>query len=237
MKVLLLKDVHKLGRAGDVKKVADGYGRNYLIPHGLAALATPSMLNQAERIREAATLERERLNLELGDVATKLSDLKLEFPVKAGETGKLYGSITTAMMSDAIEGQTGAEVKRSQIDSQPIKTLGVHEVPIRLTIDLIPEITVVVYREGELPDSAYEYVELAIPEAEAAGTFADLQAELEAEAQAEAEAEAEAAALEAAAEEDLELGLPDEATESVVSEGESVEHPPESSEDQPDEEA
>ncbi len=194
MKVLLLKDIHKLGRAGDVKKVADGYGRNYLLPQGLAALATTSMLKQTERIRETATIERERLNTELGDVAEKLSDLKINFPVKAGETGKLYGSITTAMIADSIEVETGAVINRDQIDTQPIKMLGVHVVPVRLTIDLIPEITVVVYHEGEAPESAYEFDDLQLPEEDAAGTFADLQVELDAE---DAAAVAEAGAKQA----------------------------------------
>ncbi len=192
MKVLLLKDIHKLGRAGDLKKVADGYGRNYLLPQGLAALATPSMLKQTDRIRESATVERDRLNTELGDVAGNLSDLKLYFPVKAGETGKLYGSITTAMIAESIEMETEAVIDRYQIDTQPIKMLGVHEVPVRLTIDLIPEVTIVVHHEGEPPESAYEFEDLQSPEAEAAGTFADLQVELEAEDAAAAAAEASA---------------------------------------------
>lgn len=179
MKVILLKDVYKLGAAGDIKKVADGYGRNYLIPQGLAAMATPGMMKQVERIRAKAAEERSRLNQELGSFAEQLTGLKLAFPVKAGETGKLYGSITTAMIADAIAAETGAEVKRSQIDTQPIKTLGVHTVPVRLTIDLVPEIVVIVHREGEPPESAYEVDEAVMEEAEAAGKFVELQAELE----------------------------------------------------------
>jgi len=196
MKVLLLKDVYKLGRAGDVKKVADGYGRNYLIPQGLAALATPGMLKQAERIREKAAAERTRLNQELGAVAERLDGLMLTFPAKAGETGKLYGSVTPMMIAEAIEAETGASVERRQIDTQPIKMLGVHKVGIRLTIDLVPEITVVVHREGEPPESAYETAELPEVEAETAGQFAELAAELDAE-EAEMAAEAEEAEIEA----------------------------------------
>ncbi len=98
MKVLLLKDVYKLGRAGDVKKVADGYGRNYLLPQGLAVIATPGALKQVDYIRRTAASQREQMNLELGSVAQRLEGLKLVFPTKAGETGKLYGSITTAMI-------------------------------------------------------------------------------------------------------------------------------------------
>jgi large subunit ribosomal protein L9 len=189
MKVLLLKDVYKLGRAGDVKKVADGFGRNYLLPHGLAVLATPGALKQVEYIRRTAAVQRERLNQEMGSVAERLEGLKLIFPAKAGETGKLYGSITTAMIAEVVLKETGDQVDRRQVDSQPIKTLGVHKVHVRLTIDLVPEITVLVHREGEAPESAYAIAEAAAA-AESVGEFVELEAELEAE-------EAERAAQEA----------------------------------------
>jgi large subunit ribosomal protein L9 len=149
MKVLLLKDVYKLGRAGDVKRVAAGYGRNYLLPQGLAVLATPGALKQVERIRKQAEVNRAVMNKEMSGVADILSDLVLTFPAKAGETGKLYGSITSQMIADAIEEQTNIEINRRQLDSEPIRMLGEHKVSVRLTIDLIPEITVVVHREGE----------------------------------------------------------------------------------------
>jgi len=192
MKVLLLKDVYKLGRAGDVKKVADGYGRNFLLPQGLAALATPGMLKQTERIRGQAEKERNRLNIEMGAIAEQISGLTQYYSVKAGETGKLYGSITSAMIVEGIEQEIGAVIDRRQVEAQPIKMLGVHDVKIRLTLDLIPEITVVVHREGEPPESAYEIEEPLEMELEGAGQFADLQAELEAE-DAEADVETQAA--------------------------------------------
>jgi large subunit ribosomal protein L9 len=149
MKVLLIKDVYKLGRAGDVKRVADGYGRNFLLPQGLAVLATPGALARTEHIRAQANEKRAILNNELGGVAEILSKLTLTFPAKAGETGKLYGSITPVMICDAIKGQSGIEVNRRQLDFEPIRTLGTHKTRIRMTIDLIPEVTVIVYREGE----------------------------------------------------------------------------------------
>lgn len=152
MKVLLIKDVYKLGRAGDVKKVADGYGRNFLIPQGLAVLATPGALAQAEHIRSQADTKRAILNNELGGVAEILSKLTLAFPAKAGETGKLYGSITPAMIADEIKKRSGVEVQRRQMDFEPIRTLGTHTIHVRLTIDLIPEIKVIVHREGETID-------------------------------------------------------------------------------------
>lgn len=181
MKVMLLKDVYNLGRAGDVKKVADGYGRNYLIPQGLAVLATPGVMKQAERIRDRATQERARLNQELSAVAERISGLELPFAVKAGDTGRLYGSVTTTMIAEAIEEAAGVQLDRRQVDSQPLKTLGVHNVNIRLTMDLNPEITVVVHREGEPPESVYAITPEAIEEVEVVGDFAELRAELEAE--------------------------------------------------------
>jgi large subunit ribosomal protein L9 len=167
MKVLLLKDVYKLGRAGDVKKVADGYGRNFLLPQGMAALATAGALKQSEKIRTEATKKRAVLNNEMGSVAEVISGLALGFPSKAGETGKLYGSITAQDVAVAIKAKTGVEIKRQQIDLQPIRTLGEHKAHIRLTMDLIPEIRVVVYREGEINpvEEAHKAVEAPVVEA------------------------------------------------------------------------
>jgi large subunit ribosomal protein L9 len=149
MKVLLLKDVYKLGRAGDVKRVADGYGRNYLLPQGMAVLATAEALKMTERIREKANVQRAIVNQEMDAIGKQITGLTLVFPARASETGKLYGSVTTQMIADAIKAKSGVEVARRQIDSQPLRMLGEYKVRIRLTVDLIPSIDVVVYREGE----------------------------------------------------------------------------------------
>ena len=153
MKVLLIKDVYKLGRAGDVKKVADGYGRNFLIPQGMAVLATQGAMKTAERIRQKATERRNVLNDEMSVVAEALKKIQVAFGARAGETGKLYGSITSQEVVDAIQKKSGYVVKRQQLDMQPLRTLGEHNVRIRLTMDLIPEIKVTVYREGEAEPS------------------------------------------------------------------------------------
>jgi large subunit ribosomal protein L9 len=149
MKVLLLSDVYKLGRAGDVKKVADGYGRNYLIPQRMAVLATPGALKQVEHIKARATVQRAILNKEMDAVAQRLNGAVLNFTMKASETGKLYGSVTNQMLVDALKEKLGVDVFRRQIDVQPIRTLGEFKVNIRLTVDLIPSVKVFVYREGE----------------------------------------------------------------------------------------
>lgn len=152
MKVLLLKDVYKLGHAGEVKRVADGYGRNYLLPQGLAVLATPGALKQAERIRAEAAARRQALNRELSAVAERLQGVVLTFAAKASETNKLYGSISPQMIAEALSAKIGSEIHRRQVDTQPLRALGEFKVPIRLTMDLVPEITVIVHREGETPE-------------------------------------------------------------------------------------
>lgn len=149
MRVLLLKDVYKLGRAGDVKKVADGYGRNFLLPQGLAVLATPGAIKQAEHIRSRANETRALLNKEMDTIASKIDGITITFAAKASEIGKLYGSVTTQMIAEALLKKTGVEVQRRQIDSQPLRILGTFKLPIRLTVDLIPHIKVIVHREGE----------------------------------------------------------------------------------------
>lgn len=149
MKVMLTKDVYKLGRAGDVKKVADGYGRNFLVPQGLAVLATPGALKQVERIRAQAEIRRTEQNEELKGLAGEIEGVVLTFSAKAGETGKLYGSITTQNVADALQEKTRYEVQRHQLDMQPIRNLGEFTANVRLTMDLVPEIKIIVHREGE----------------------------------------------------------------------------------------
>ena len=149
MKVLLLKDVYKLGRAGDIKKVADGYGRNFLLPQGLGVLATAGALKQIEKIRSQAEVRRTELNSELKDLATQVSGVTLVFSAKAGETGKLYGSITTQDVATALQEKVRFEVKKQQIDMQPIRNLGEFTAHVRLTMDLVPDVKIIVHREGE----------------------------------------------------------------------------------------
>jgi large subunit ribosomal protein L9 len=165
MKVLLIKDVYKLGRAGDVKKVADGYGRNFLLPQKLAVLATPGALKQIEKIRSQAEVRRTEQNSELKDLAGQINGITLVFAAKAGETGKLYGSITTQDVAAAIQEKVRFEVKKQQIDMQPIRNLGEFTAHVRLTMDLVPDVNVIVHREGEALEEAAS--EAAVPQAEA----------------------------------------------------------------------
>jgi len=164
MKVLLIKDVYKLGHTGDVKKVADGYGRNYLLPQDLAVLATPGALKSVEKIRAKAAVTRAALNQEMGGLAELVNGLELVFTSKAGETGKLYGSITNQMIVDAVNKKLGTQIDRRQIEAEPIRTLGEHFAHVRLTIDLTPRVKITVYREGEEPEVVAEPVKPVVAE-------------------------------------------------------------------------
>ena len=153
MKVMLLKDVYNLGRAGDVRKVADGYARNYLLPRAFAVPATVGVQKQAENVSAAGNKRRDQENIDKAGAAELLAGLRLEFSVRAGEQGRLYGSVTHQMIADAIEDSTGEKIDRRNVIAPPIRELGIVEVPIRLTTDLIPSVTVVVYQEGDSSDS------------------------------------------------------------------------------------
>jgi len=170
MKVMLVKDVYKLGRAGDIKKVADGYGRNFLIPQGFAVLATAGAIKQSEKIRKQAEIRRTEQNSELKGLADQIQGIIVTFGAKAGETGKLYGSITTQDVATAISEQTRFEVKKQQIDMQPIRNLGEFIAHVRLTMDLVPEVKIIVHREGEAYEEVAEETSEAAAEVPAAET-------------------------------------------------------------------
>ena len=160
MRVLLLKDVYKLGLAGDVKKVADGYARNFLLPQHLAVGATAGALQRADRLRSTAAVLRAEENREKAAIAERMQGLVLTFGARASDQGKLYGSITHQMIVDAVLAATGEKVDRRAVVSPSLRELGTHRVQVRLTADLIPALTVVVHREDEAP------VAQALPEPE-----------------------------------------------------------------------
>ena len=152
MKVLLIKDVYNLGRAGEVKKVADGYARNFLLPQKMAVSATEGALRQVERIQAAAAKQRELLNEEMSGLAEQIQGLELSFTAKVGETGRLFGSITQQNIIDAINEKLKVNLEKRQVESQPLREVGEHDVRIRLTFDLTPEVKVFV--EGEEQEGA-----------------------------------------------------------------------------------
>jgi len=143
MKVVLRDDVENLGRKGDVVDVADGYARNYLVPRGLAMKATKGVVAQAESMRRnrAARDARERDAAQA--TAATLGGTRLEITARAGEGGKLFGSVTTTDIAEALEARHSVTVDRRRIAlDEPIKELGEVEVPARLHSEVEFPITV-----------------------------------------------------------------------------------------------
>jgi large subunit ribosomal protein L9 len=150
MEVLLLQDVDNLGQAGEIQRVADGFARNYLFPRNLAVLATPGAVKQAELRQQAAARRQAKDLADAKSLAAALDGLTVGFQARAGETGRLYGSITSANIATALEKQVGREVDRRKIElSEPLKDLGTHAVTIRLAAEAEAKVTVVIDREEE----------------------------------------------------------------------------------------
>ncbi len=143
MKVVLLKDVPGLGRRGQVASVADGHARNYLMPRGLALEATPANLRKFEGEQEAARRRADREASEVELLAAKLEGLNLTVKAKAGEEGRLFGSVTGKDIAAGIKEVTGLDVDRRRIElDEPLKTLGSHRVTVRLSPKITREIGV-----------------------------------------------------------------------------------------------
>ncbi len=147
MEVILRNAIDKLGHPGDVVTVSAGYGRNFLLPRGLAYQATPGNLKRIaqERSRLIAA-EAERVKA-AEEVAAKFADVSVTFAARVGEEGKLFGSVTAADIAHQLEAQ-GFKLERRQIELvEPIKALGVYRVAIRLHADVKPEIKVWVIKQ------------------------------------------------------------------------------------------
>lgn len=150
MRVLLLKDVKGIGHAGDIKEVAGGYAANYLIPNKLAQPVSEGVVRQAQQVKEAAARKQERKSTEAKTMAARLEGRMVVFKVRSGEGERLYGSITSADIADALSKSTGLTIDRRLVDLEhPIKTLGQHPVRLRIGGGLTATITAVVERIKE----------------------------------------------------------------------------------------
>ena len=155
MEVVLKEDIENLGHMGDVVKVKDGYARNYLLPRGLVVLADKKSLKALAHEQRMIAQRRERLTKEAQGISETLSKVTLEFAVKVGEEGRLFGSVTNMDIEKALK-EKGVDVERRRIVLQdPIKQVGDYEVPIRLRPEVMPSIKVrVVSEDGPEPVSS-----------------------------------------------------------------------------------
>jgi large subunit ribosomal protein L9 len=149
MKVILLQDVEGLGKAGDLKDVANGYARNYLLPRRLAAGATPELLANHQQRIAAEQRKREKQQESNQQQAERLGQVSLTFKARVGRQGRLYGSITSQDIAAGLRESEGITIDRRVIElSEPIRTLGTFKVPVKLAQKLEPEITVNVIDES-----------------------------------------------------------------------------------------
>lgn len=147
MKVILREDIEKLGKAGEVVKVADGYGRNFLIPRNLAFLANVRNMKTLEHDRRVIETRAKKARKAAEDVAQSLSGMTVAISAKAGEEGKLFGAVTSRDIAEALE-KAGVTLDRKSIQlAEPIKQIGEYKVKIRVAAEVVPEITVNVTAE------------------------------------------------------------------------------------------
>lgn len=148
MQVLLLKDVSGIGSAGQVRKVADGYARNFLLPKKLAVPATEGAVKQAESIKGAAVRRDAKTLSDAQQLADLIRQQTVSFRAKAGEGDRLFGSITAGDIAEALAREKHISVDRRKIElGAPIKALGNHQVPIKLHSEVTARLTVVIEKE------------------------------------------------------------------------------------------
>ena len=152
MKVIFLKDAPK-GKRGEVKEVADGYARNFLLPKGLALPATPSAIKAAKVLSDEKAESQARQRGELGRIAQELEGKELHFKAKAGAKGRLHGAITTASIADGLSRLTGFEIDKKKVElDEPLHHLGSYDVMINLGTGTEAKIKVVIEEETTQDD-------------------------------------------------------------------------------------
>ena len=159
MKVILTQDVPKVGDLGTIQDVRDGYARNYLIPQGMARIATPGMIRQVEERQEAELRRIAVLEEEMRELASEIDGIRLEIQARVGEQGRLFGSVTSSDIAEQLGAITGQEIDRRKVDLEaPIREVGEFSVPIRLVGRLVPTVTVAVFDPAApiLPDTEDE---------------------------------------------------------------------------------
>lgn len=161
MQVILRKDVQNLGEAGDIVNVKDGYARNFLLPQAVAEIATEGALKNREQNLARIKAKQEKLHQEALEVAKKIEEFgKLELTAKAGESGKLFGTITTKKLTEELQAKSGIEVDRKNVSlNAPINKIGEYTMLIKLTSKVKCELAVVVTASEVVKEAVAEETE------------------------------------------------------------------------------
>ncbi len=150
MKVVLLEDLPGRGKAGEIKEVSNGYARNFLLPRGLALLATPTIIKQVESRLEQEKLEESIDRDKLGELAQQIEGKEIHFQARMGAGERLFGSITAADVAEKLSQAIGSVIDKKKIDiEKSLRKTGSHQVAVKLASDLNPQITVVIEEEKE----------------------------------------------------------------------------------------
>ena len=145
MRVILKAEVRGLGRTGEIKDVADGYARNYLLPKGLAIEATGGELKVLAQERQTEKTKKDRAHQDAEELAKRLDQVTLVFKLKAGDQGKTFGSVTAKEVADALKQEAKAKIDKTKIVlHEPLRSLGVHKVEVRLLSDVRANVTVAI---------------------------------------------------------------------------------------------
>ncbi|MDP9274207.1 MAG: 50S ribosomal protein L9 [Chloroflexota bacterium] len=145
MRVILKAEVRGLGRTGEIKDVADGYARNYLLPQGLAIEATGGELKVLAQERQSEKTKKDRAHQDAEALAARLGEVTLVFKLKAGEQGKTFGSVTAKEVADALKKEAKADIDKTKIVlHEPLRSLGIHTVEVRLLTDVRASVTVAI---------------------------------------------------------------------------------------------
>jgi len=145
VRVILKAEVRGLGRTGEIKDVADGYARNYLLPKGLAIEATGGELKVLAQERQTEKTRKDRAHQDAEELAKRLGQVTLVFKLKAGDRGKTFGSVTAKEVADSLEKEAKAEIDKTKIIlHEPLRSLGIHKVEVRLLSDVRANVTVAI---------------------------------------------------------------------------------------------
>jgi large subunit ribosomal protein L9 len=147
MKVVLLKDVKKLGKAGEIKNVSDGYAKNFLIPKKLVEIATESKIKEIKNIEKIESRKRELEIKKLEEIAEKINKRSFTIKVKAGNSGKLFGSLTADKIASILKERVNVNIDKRKIQMKPIRELGKYDISISFKNDINATVHIFVEKE------------------------------------------------------------------------------------------